>query len=88
MDGGFTITTDGSAGYIHGEYHVRTRDQEIEMSLHPDKGWIPGDKRLILKFLFMIARVFKDWPKSYEWNATINFGNTLYPFMKSSWKRI
>jgi hypothetical protein len=88
MDGGFTITTDGSAGYIRGEYHVRTRDQEIEMSLHPDKGWIPGDKRLILKFLFMIARVFKDWPKSYEWNATINFGNTLYPFMKSSWKRI
>jgi len=88
MDGVFTITTDGSAGSIRGEYHVRSRTQEVEMSLYPDKGWIPNEKRLILKLLFMTVRVFKDWPKSYSWNATINFGKTLHPFMKSSWKRI
>ncbi|MFO7621845.1 MAG: hypothetical protein R6W81_11375 [Bacteroidales bacterium] len=88
MDGDFVITTDGAAGSIRGVYHVRSRGNEVEMSIHPDKGWIPNEKRLILKLLFMIVKVFKDWPKSYAWNAMINFDSTKNPLMKSSWERI
>ncbi|HNW56727.1 MAG TPA: hypothetical protein PKM69_03060 [Bacteroidales bacterium] len=88
MDGCFIITTDGSTGSIRGGYHVRRRENETEMSINPDKGWIPNETRLILKLLFLIVRVFKDWPKSYEWNSVIISGNTKNPLMKSSWKRI
>lgn len=88
MAGDFIITTDGAAGYILGEYHVRCRGDETEMSLYPDQGWIPKENRLILRLLFMIVKVFKDWPKSYEWNAVIKSRNTKKPFMKSAWKRI
>lgn len=88
MNGVFAITTDGSAGSIQGEYHVKSRENETEMSIHPDKGWIPNEKRLILKLMFMIVKVFKDWPKSYQWHANIIFDATNYPVMKSGWNRI
>lgn len=88
MDGDFVITTDGAAGSIRGGYHISSRENEVEMSINPDKGWIPNEKRLILKLLFMIVKVFKEWPKSYAWRAMINFGYTNYSLMKSSWRRI
>jgi hypothetical protein len=88
MDGAFAITTDGSAGSIRGEYHVKSRGNETEMSIHPAKGWIPNEKRLLLNLMFMIVKVFKNWPKSYFWNANIKFDSTNHPVMKSGWKRI
>ena len=88
IDGGFMITTDGAAGSVRGVYHVRSRGDDIEMSIHPDKGWIPNEKRLILKLLFQVVKVFKEWPKSYSWNAIINLGSAKYPVMQSSWRRI
>lgn len=88
MNGVFAITTDGSAGSIRGEYHVRSRGNETEISIHPDKGWIPNEKRLFLKLMFIIVKVFKNWPKNYLWNATIKFDSTNHPVMKSGWNRI
>ncbi len=88
MDGEFVIATDGAAGSVRGVYHVRSRENAVEMSIHPDKGWIPEEKRLILRLLFRMVSVFKNWPKSYRWDATIEFGATQYPVMRSSWRRI
>jgi len=88
MDGHFMITTDGSTGSIRGKYHVASQGNETEMSIHPDKGWIPDEKRLTLRLVFMIVKVFKAWPKSYAWNAIIINGSTKYPLMKSTWRRV
>jgi hypothetical protein len=88
INGNFTITATGSAGSVRGTYRARRRENETEMTIHPDQGWIPGEKRIILKLLFRIVKVFTDWPKSYEWNAVISSGNTKNPLMRSSWKRI
>ncbi|HNT93855.1 MAG TPA: hypothetical protein PKJ71_09185 [Bacteroidales bacterium] len=88
LDGDFVITTDNAAGSVRGVYHLRSLENEVEMSIHPDKGWIPNEKRLIIKLLFMMVRVFKDWPKSYAWNAMINLGSANHPVMKSSWERL
>ncbi len=87
-NGDFVITTDGTAGSVRGVYHVRRRGNDVEMSIHPDKGWVPGEKRLILKLLFLVVKVFKEWPKSYRWDAAISFGAAKYPVMQSSWRRI
>jgi hypothetical protein len=87
-DGAFVITTDGAAGSVRGIYHLRSRGNEVEMSIHPDRGWIPDEKRLILQLLFKMVKVFKSWPKSYLWNAMINFGSTKNPLMNSSWGRV
>ncbi|MCE5345097.1 MAG: hypothetical protein LLG13_02250 [Bacteroidales bacterium] len=88
IEGEFMITTDGSTGFISGEYHIKSRGNEIEISINPAKGWVPNEKRLFLKLMFMIVKVFKNWPKSYLWHANIIFDATNHPVMKSCWKRI
>jgi D-alanyl-D-alanine carboxypeptidase len=87
IKGAFAITTDGSAGSIRGQYQVKSRGHVTEMSIHPNKGWIPNEKRLILKLMFMIVKVFKEWPKSYLWHARIVSGASNHPVMKSGWKK-
>jgi hypothetical protein len=88
IHGCFVITAQGAAGSVRGAYEIRSREKEIEMSIHPDRGWIPNEKRLIIKLLFTIVKVFKDWPKSYRWNALINFNSTECPLLNSSWARV
>ncbi|NLD63540.1 MAG: hypothetical protein GX646_06555, partial [Bacteroidales bacterium] len=88
LDGDFVITTDNAAGSVRGVYHVRSRGNAVEIRIYPEKGWIPDEKRLILRLLFSIVKVFKEWPKSYAWNAIINLGSANNPLMKSSWERL
>jgi len=40
-----------------------------------------------MKTLKKIAKVFKKWPSTYEWTATISIKNDQF-FMKSQWNRI
>lgn len=88
MNGSFVITTEGAPGSIRGAYHLRSRENNVAMTIHPDKGWIPDEKRLLLKLLFSMVKVFKNWPKSYTWNAIINFDSIKKPLIKSSWERL
>ncbi|MBN2665283.1 MAG: hypothetical protein JXR67_02145 [Bacteroidales bacterium] len=88
LDGYFTITTDNTTGTLTGEYYLEKHGLEILMKLHPSRGWQPNEKRWILKILFMAVKVFKDWPKSYVWNARISLSEPDCPLMKSHWERV
>jgi len=61
---------------------------EAEVMLHLDKGWSPNNNRIILKLLFLMVRVFADWPKSYRWTAKIKLDTKDHPYMNSGWERI
>jgi len=87
-DGNFTITTDKTPGTLSGVYFLKRLGDEISIKIHPKYGWQPNERRLILKFLFLFIKVFKQWPKSYVWNAKIKLDSSNLPMMKSSWKRI
>jgi len=88
VDGNFVITTNKSTGNISGGYHLQKLKNEIELQLQPNKGWQPNEGRWILKILFLVVKVFKEWPKSYVWNAKIKLDETEQPIMESSWERI
>lgn len=88
IEGNLMITTDKSAGSINGGYHMKRFKNEIELQLQPNKGWQPNEGRWILKILFLVVKVFKEWPKSYVWNAKIKLDEKEQPIMESSWKRI
>jgi len=88
LEGSFMITTDKSKGAIGGEYYLKKTENEVALKLHPNKGWKPNESRFILKLLFLIVKVFKVWPKTYEWNAKIKLNETNHPVMESSWKRV
>lgn len=88
LDGQFTIRTDNSSGTLTGEYFIEKQGLEIMMRIHPSGGWQPNEKRSILKILFLAVKVFKDWPKSYVWNARISLSEPDRLLMKSQWERV
>lgn len=89
INGNFSITTDNTESIIQGYYHIKKRKNEIDMKIRPDKGWKPNENRWIIKFLFLFVKVFREWPKSYVWNARIRFDNNAgLPTIQSGWERI
>lgn len=88
INGNFIITTDNSTGNLRGEYSMDKHENEIDLQFQPNYGWEPNEKRWILKFLFMIVKVFKEWPKTYVWKARIQLNGVDSLIMKSKWERI
>lgn len=88
IDGNFSITTDNTAGTIRGSYQIKRQKNEIDFEIKPTRGWKPNEGRLVLKILFFVVKVFKEWPKSYVWNAQIKLNDTGQPILQSGWKRI
>ncbi len=88
IKGDFKISTDGSQGSITGEYSIKKDDNQVSLQLQPGGGWQPNEKRQIIKLLYNVVKVFRMWPASYIWNATVSFEVPEKPFLNSSWKRI
>jgi hypothetical protein len=82
----FEITAHPSVGKIAGHCKLQKRNNNIQIEMIPDKGWIPVADKLSLKFLYKVASVFKKWPATYCWKAEINL-NLPEVFMKSEWIR-
>jgi hypothetical protein len=87
ISGRFTIEGHKSTGKISGIYHFRESDGVIHSELNPSKGWKPRPDKLSLRFLYTVAGVFKNWPKSYWWTAEINMHAEGEPHMVSGWER-
>lgn len=85
--GEFTIESHPSIGKIKGVYHIESNDNEIAIKLVPSKGWIPQKSKLSLRLLYRVAKVFKNWTRTYEWTAKISENENEF-FMESKWERI
>ncbi|HNW68777.1 MAG TPA: hypothetical protein PKI01_00115 [Bacteroidales bacterium] len=88
INGNFSIKTDDTAGTIGGNYQIKRHENDIDFTINPTGGWEPNESRLVLKILFFVVKIFKEWPKSYVWNAQIRLDDAGQPIMQSAWKRI
>lgn len=86
--GDFSIATDESKGVILGEYALQRFKDTVKIRLQPLGGWRPNERRIGLKLLFFLVKIFREWPRSYVWNAEVIFDKTGKPNMKSHWQRI
>jgi hypothetical protein len=86
VKGSFYIESHPSTGKIKGIYTVEKLNNEIHVSMIPSKGWKPKYSKLSLRFLYTVVNVFKKWPATYEWTATIQGKGNLYD-MNSQWNR-
>ncbi|QQS31262.1 MAG: hypothetical protein IPM47_10230 [Sphingobacteriales bacterium] len=86
VEGRFNITGKPSIGYIEGKYSVRRVENQFYISLTPSSGWIPKPDKLVLRFLYFIVKPFKNWPKTYRWEANITINSDKY-YMESKWIR-
>lgn len=84
--GVFEIAGHPSTGRIGGTYTVKKSDFETRITMIPSKGWIPKPDRFSLRFLYRAAKVFRNWPRTYIWEATIIEDDDSY-YMRSGWKR-
>ncbi|MFD2203076.1 hypothetical protein [Shivajiella indica] len=87
LEGNFEIKGHISTGRIIGRYWVKKSEGQANIQLQPTGGWEPNEKKLAIRFLYSVAKIFKRWPKTYLWSANlIQDGGTWQ--MDSKWERI
>ena len=85
--GSFKIKGHPSTGYVQGDYIVEKGSDGVRISMIPAKGWKPKPDRLSLRFLYRMVKIFRNWPTTYEWTASVIEDEHRELFMQSSWKR-
>ncbi len=88
LQGRFEIEADRSTGRIAGHYKVDKQGGQTSIVLIPSGGWKPRPNKLSLRFLYTVAGVFKKWPATYQWTATVRDQDDGSHHMVSGWKRI
>lgn len=87
--GKFSVAAHEKTGSVSGTYSVKKQNGTIYVSLIPSEGWKPYPKnRFIVKVIFTMAKTFRRWPKTYEWNATLTKNKEQQYELNSGWKRI
>jgi hypothetical protein len=87
ISGRFAIEGHPSVGRIAGTYFLLESEGKVLAGLNPSRGWKPRPNKFSLRFLYTVAGVFKNWPKSYYWNAEMDFNKPDGPFIHSGWER-
>jgi hypothetical protein len=87
VDGSFTVTGDPLHGRVAGVYSAMRQGSQVHLRLHPSGGWTPADQGLMLRLIFNLGKPFRNWPKTYEWNATLMIQNDEVK-IKSGWRRL
>lgn len=85
--GKFTISGHESVGSISGEYTIQSGKESMHIRIVPSKGWKPKTTKFSTWFLFTVAKVFKKWPTTYQWDAELEKSPEGLWYMQSKWIR-
>lgn len=86
--GNFWIAGHEKTGTVSGKYSVKNQNGVVYISLIPSGGWKPYPKnRFMVKTVFTMAKIFRRWPKTYEWNATLTQLDESRYYIEAGWKR-
>jgi hypothetical protein len=86
--GGDFILWMENIGTLEGMYSFQRNGEQVHVEARPTRGWQPRVRHASAKIIFSLARVFRDWPKTYRWKASIDLSKPESPRMKSGWSRI
>ncbi|MFW5707084.1 MAG: hypothetical protein ACOC12_04120 [Bacteroidota bacterium] len=87
LNGDFEIQGHPSAGKVKGKYSIVRRDSLIQVTVKPSGGWKPRPDKFSLRFLYTVAGIFKNWPKTYVWKADILMTENGQPEIQAAWTR-
>ena len=71
---------------IAGTWSTSRNNDEIRLGFDVTEGWHPKDLPLMMKIVTRVIPVFRTWPLTYRWSATITLGDEAV--MISRWDRI
>jgi hypothetical protein len=86
--GRFTAASAPEAGRVSGTWAAERRGRQATLRLRADDGWQPGEPSLTPRLIFFLIRPFKQWPKTFEWTATIDLDGDPAPTIDSRWRRV
>ncbi|MFW6275510.1 MAG: hypothetical protein ACOC2M_02640 [bacterium] len=87
LKGRFRISGHESVGSISGDYSIRSDQGSTHIRIVPTKGWKPKTTKFSTWFLFTVAKVFKKWPITYQWDAELQKSADGLWLMQSKWIR-
>ena len=89
LQGQFVMAAEiEEAGIITGTYRANREGNRVQLEMHPGGGWQPKPGTLFLKILFGAVSIFRSWPKTYLWKATITLRPGGEHTMDSGWFRV
>jgi hypothetical protein len=87
LRGRFIISGHESVGTLSGEYYIQSDNGSVSVRVVPSKGWKPNATKFSTRFLFTVARVFRKWPTTYQWDADLYMDTEGVWHMQSKWIR-
>ena len=85
--GSFSIDMEASIGKINGTYSVQRSGDQVKVQVIPGV-WQPTERDLFVNALYLFVPIFKSWPSTYQWDASIDLSQPEQPMMRSAWSRI
>ena len=75
-----------TSGLTGGSWSAERRDHLVELSLVVTQPWRPRDLPWSLRAVTTLARVFREWPTTYRWTASVDL-TVDPPALHSRWDR-
>jgi hypothetical protein len=91
--GAFRVSTEPPAGTVTGTWRVTREGRLLRLAATPSGGWTPGEAPPMARVLFRAVSMFRTWPATYLWTATLEIpepGQEVEHFLplQSSWARV
>lgn len=88
QEGKFSVSAHKSVGVVQGSYKVSKKNNTVRISMTGDGGWKPNVTKLSTWLVFRGVKYFREWPRTYLWEAELEISGGKEVLMQSEWKRI
>jgi hypothetical protein len=85
VEGTWRLGIDGDTAVVGGLWAAERRRDCVDLVVDVTRGWTPKRLPLLMAAVTRVAPVFRTWPASYRWTATVQLGDQ--PTMTSRWER-
>jgi hypothetical protein len=83
--GRVSACVDGRAQF-GGRWWARRKNESAEIEIILDRPWDPGPQPALARAVFSLLRVFRTWPTTYRWQATVDLSQHP-PTIRGAWSR-
>jgi hypothetical protein len=83
--GVWRLGVDDDPTVVGGTWTASRSGERVDLVLDVTRGWRPKGLPLLMAAVTRVAPVFRRWPTTYRWTATVTLGNE--PTLRSRWER-
>jgi len=84
VDGAWRVAVDGTR-ITGGRWRALREGDRVELAMEVTQRWRPGRLPWLMRMVTTVVPVFRRWPTTYRWRATVSLTPT--PSITSRWER-